>query len=803
REPGGDQRFLTFMLLSVSILMFSQFFVGPQAPPKPVANAVADDDDGAAADNGDENEPAGDKPAADGDAPAGDTPPAEIEEQPDAAPQLVALGSVDAEGPHRMLLTLDNRGAAVTRAEMASRKFRDLDDRSGYLGELGLIKAAGGGAEVTIVGPGTPAAEAGIQVGDVIVSVMASKGGGKVDGPESIRSRLAKLKPGTGAMVSVRRGGEEMPFKATLTRRPLSVLRPESENIRLHNPELAKDFIDVPSFVVKIDEVGNRNAENEEVAAANKRLSGDPWEIVQADSNSATFRLRLAKLGLEFEKKFTLKPAPDDEREDDNFPGYDFAMEVRVKNLLPEPQSIAYQLAGPNGLPIEGWWYTNRIGRKENGNGAWTSIGIRDVIAKYNNTSYVIQNRCSKIVDGDVDPMGQGQPLAYVGVDAQYFSVVLIPEKEDPSEAWFDVTEAVLATPKLREKGTLPTYNNTTFIATRKSVDLEPAGAAGDTLEDRFRVFAGPKRPELLAQYVPGGNPSNGLNYSLYYGWFGPVAYAMLQLLHTFYGWVNNYGIAIIMLTICVRGAMFPLSRKQAINMAKMQELKPEMDRITEKYKDDMEKRTRAQQELYRKHNFNPMGGCLPMFVQLPIFIGLYRALAVDLELRQAPLFGESVRFCGNLGAPDAFYDWSWLMPQWFNNGQGMFALGPYFNLLPIITIVLFLLQQKMFMPPPANEQAELQQKMMKYMMVFFGIMFFKVPSGLCLYFIASSLWGIAERKLLPKPQPPADEGFSKPATETKPKPTGGNRPNANGDGAASKRKKQRQAANKKKNKRR
>ena len=83
---------------------------------------------------------------------------------------------------------------------------------------------------------------------------------------------------------------------------------------------------------------------------------------------------------------------------------------------------------------------------------------------------------------------------------------------------------------------------------------------------------------------------------------------------------------------------MFPLSRKQALGAQKMQELQPEMKRITEKYKSNLEARTKAQQELFRKHNYNPLGGCLPVFMQLPIFIGLYRSLTVDVELRQAPL---------------------------------------------------------------------------------------------------------------------------------------------------------------------
>ena len=101
-------------------------------------------------------------------------------------------------------------------------------------------------------------------------------------------------------------------------------------------------------------------------------------------------------------------------------------------------------------------------------------------------------------------------------------------------------------------------------------------------------------------------------------------------------------------------------------------------------------------------------------------------------------------------------FDWSRFMPAWFNAGVGMFGLGPYFNLLPVLTIILFIWQQKMFMPPAADEQAAMQQKMMKYMMIFMGLMFFKVASGLCIYFIASSLWGLGERRFLPKAAPVA-----------------------------------------------
>jgi YidC/Oxa1 family membrane protein insertase len=164
----------------------------------------------------------------------------------------------------------------------------------------------------------------------------------------------------------------------------------------------------------------------------------------------------------------------------------------------------------------------------------------------------------------------------------------------------------------------------------------------------------------------------------------------------------------------------------------------------------------------------------------------LYRSLAVDIELRQAPLLSEAIRWCSNLAAPDMLWHWEGILFPFLAGETGW--LGPYLNVLPLVTISLFLWQQKMFLPPPADEQAAMQQKIMQYMMIFMGVMFFKVPSGLCLYFIASSMWGICERKLLPKTlgtsAPPAA-----PAGARLPAPA----PNGNGSASRGKKKARRQ----------
>ena len=199
-----------------------------------------------------------------------------------------------------------------------------------------------------------------------------------------------------------------------------------------------------------------------------------------------------------------------------------------------------------------------------------------------------------------------------------------------------------------------------------------------------------------------------------------------------------------------VRCLMIPVSRKTALNAQMMQHLQPQMKEIADKYKDNMEKRAAAQRELFKKYNYNPLSGCFMGFIQLPIFIGLYRGLSVEVALRDQPLI-PGMSWCNNLAAPDQLMRWDSWMPSFLAGETGW--LGPYLNLLPLITCVLFLMQQKLFTPPPTDDQQKMMQKMMTFMMVFMGLLFFKVPAGLCLYFITSSIWGIAERKMLPKPR--------------------------------------------------
>ncbi|HUY90989.1 MAG TPA: YidC/Oxa1 family insertase periplasmic-domain containing protein [Pirellulales bacterium] len=767
-----DRRFATFLALSALVLLVNILLMKWLAPP-PGQNQPARQQ--AAVEEARRRAKAAKKKKQ---APAKEEQEKEAKPEVEAAAKSVpqswhALGSLDDSKPYRMLAVFNNRGAALESVELNSSRFHDLEDRSGYLGRLNAVDAKGAnGCIVRIVGAGTPADRAGMKIDDVIVAVD----GAPVAGAKALESILGRTKPGQTIELSIERGGKARKLTATLARRPLAVIRPETtdmakesegEPMEAHPGRTKPQDMHPLSFLLTLESIDGDAIPQDEEELLGLHLRTANWTARPSDPkkpDEIAFEIVLPDYELRIVKTFGLAKLSAEAQGDIDAPAYHLNFAVEIENLGQEEREVAYRLDGPTGLPTEGWWYaySSKIGRE------WfSSPGIRDPVAGYvsGKTFQHSQVNAQRIADEKLPP-DWTDPLVYLGVDAQYFASVLIPQRQNDQGQWAASTlpiEKAYPTrvgPIPEDKGKKKLVDASCRLVSSKAM-LAPNGG---TLTEHFKIFAGPKRPELLAKYAA----PYGLGELVYYGWFGSVSRPMLWLLHTFYSVVQNYGIAIIMLTVLVRSGMFPLSRKQALNAAKMQELQPEMKRLAEKYKGNLEQRTKAQQELYRKHKFHPLSGCLPAFIQLPIFLGLYRSLAVDIELRQAPLLGEAIRWCSNLAAPDMLWDWAPYLPAYFAGKTGW--LGPFLNVLPLVTISLFIWQQKMFLPPPADEQAALQQKMMQYMMIFMGVMFFKVPSGLCLYFIASSLWGITERKLLPKAKPPAAPTALKPVA-----PPGGN----------------------------
>ena len=413
--------------------------------------------------------------------------------------------------------------------------------------------------------------------------------------------------------------------------------------------------------------------------------------------------------------------------------GYELRFQFKVENLGNVARSLTYKLQGPIGVPLENPEIARMHRRLISG------IDVDGSLTSGATTA-------ADVIDEGTDLKGS---VRYVGIDVQYFAAMIIPGGDQKESPYIDSAQAEVIERAANEK-----HSDISVLLTSKELTLGASGDKGASVSHDYTLFTGPKRKELLEPYAA----TDLIDYGWLGNLFGFIARGMLWLLNFFNGLGAPYWLAIILMTACVRGALFPLSRKQAKSANKMKELQPKIAELKKKYGEDREKLAKAQMELFAKHGYNPLAGCLPILLQLPIFIGLYQSLSNAVELRLAEFL-----WIKNLAAPDALFEFGFRIPLvgWTT-----------FNILPLITIVLFIAQQKMFMPPATDEQTAMQQKMMMYMSIFFGFLFYTVPSGLCLYFIASSLWGMGERKLLgtssKEPPKPDDAGGADDGGDTK-----------------------------------
>ena len=471
------------------------------------------------------------------------------------------------------------------------------------------------------------------------------------------------------------------------------------------------------------------------------------WNLLDgADDQSATFQFtspdgilavrktyrltRSEKRGSELEEEWTTNPA-----------GFQVACELALINNGDESVSVQYELQGPVGLKLENAEHARKfrdvpVGFLVDGKLDTELITSKEIYNQYDEAfKEALQNGdANAAASANQSLEAWKSDIKYIGVDAQFFAALLVPLDDRPDDERATSPRVSVSRPMLiRGNPRRPQWSDISVRLTSAPVVISP----GERIEHEWLLYAGPKREQLLTPEPMAAGEV------LQYGWFSFVARRMVALLGFLHGLGFPYFLAIVTMTLMVRGALFPLSRKQALGAKKMKELQPEIAALKEKYGDDREKMARAQMELFRKHKYNPFSGCLPMFIQLPIFIGLYTALNAAVDLRLAKFL-----WVDNLAAPDRLFKMPFELP----------FLGSDFNLLPLITVVLFLIQQKLFMPPPTDEQSEMQQKMMNFMTIFMGFLFWHVPAGLCVYFIASSMWGIGERKMLDfsKSQDPA-----------------------------------------------
>jgi YidC/Oxa1 family membrane protein insertase len=245
----------------------------------------------------------------------------------------------------------------------------------------------------------------------------------------------------------------------------------------------------------------------------------------------------------------------------------------------------------------------------------------------------------------------------------------------------------------------------------------------------KYKLFFGPKRMTVL----------KSLDYDLikavHFGMFDVLAKPCVWIMNFIYDYIPNYGVAIIILTILTKILLWPLGNKSYKSMAEMKKIQPLMAEIKEKYKDDKKKMNEEMMGLYKTYKVNPVGGCLPMVVQIPVFFALYRMLYEAIELRHAPFFG----WITDLSAPDRLFRFDFSVP---------FMQPPYG--IPVLTIIMgvtMFIQQKM--SPPAGDPT--QAKMMMMMPIVFTVIFINFSSGLVLYWLVNNIISVAQQYYITK----------------------------------------------------
>jgi YidC/Oxa1 family membrane protein insertase len=294
--------------------------------------------------------------------------------------------------------------------------------------------------------------------------------------------------------------------------------------------------------------------------------------------------------------------------------------------------------------------------------------------------------------------------IKWVALQTRYFMSSLLPEQIEEASLHLELKSDKFVTARYRQP--------------------EKAIQPGTQYIYKYQFFMGPKRIQELKTV------GNDLHKVVNFGWFDIIAKPFLWLMNTFYSVIPNYGLAIIILTLLVKLVLWPLGQKSYKSMNEMKKIQPLMKEIREKHKDDKQRMNKEVMGLYRTYKVNPLGGCLPMVVQLPVFFALYRMLYEAIELRHAPFF----LWIDDLSAPDRLFRFDFTVP----------FMEPPFG-IPVLTIVMgasMLLQQKM--SPPMGDAT--QAKMMMFMPIIFTVIFINFSSGLVLYWLVNNLLSIGQQ---------------------------------------------------------
>lgn len=299
--------------------------------------------------------------------------------------------------------------------------------------------------------------------------------------------------------------------------------------------------------------------------------------------------------------------------------------------------------------------------------------------------------------------------IGWMAYEDQYFVSALIPQKAREAGIGLGVTSTqVLEATYIDPSGPVPPGTERTY---------------------QYRVYFGPKSLESL------GSVGADLAKIVDFGFFDIIAKPLLHVMNFLHRYLPNYGVVIIIITIIVKLLFWPLSNKSYQSMSQMKKLQPKMAELRAKYKNDKKLMNQEIMNLYKLYKVNPLGGCLPMIFQIPVFFAFYKMLYQAIELRHAPFF----LWIDDLSAPDRLFSFDFTIPM----------MAPPYG-IPVLTIIMgasMFLQQKMSPPPGDPTQA----KMMMFMPIFFTFIFINFPSGLVLYWLVNNILSMGQQYYVTK----------------------------------------------------
>jgi YidC/Oxa1 family membrane protein insertase len=315
------------------------------------------------------------------------------------------------------------------------------------------------------------------------------------------------------------------------------------------------------------------------------------------------------------------------------------------------------------------------------------------------------------------------------------------PETVKSNEGWLGITDKYWATVVIPEQGkTL----NATFKGAQKGKSerfltdyvMDPVTVApGSTAQVSGQVFAGAKEVHVIDDYATAYDIPK-FDLLIDWGWFYFLTRPLFYAIDYFYKLVGNFGVAILIVTLCIKLVLFPLANKSYVSMSRMKKLAPEMQKIKERYADDRMRQQQAMMDLYKKEKVNPASGCLPILVQIPVFFALYKVLFVTIEMRHAPFFG----WIKDLSAPD---------PTSVFNLFGLIPWDPPTFLMigawPLIMGLTMWFQMKLNPAPPDP----VQQKLFTWMPVVFTYLLASFPAGLVIYWAWNNSLSILQQSII------------------------------------------------------